>query len=135
MNPLQDMIRYGKFSIPEVLVQIAQPGHPKKRLFRDKYMVKMTSQRYKVFWNNHSCVSCGIEGKYFILEMHKNCVGNSNPHFNLYAVDENGDEILMTKDHIIPKAKGGSNKLNNLQTMCSRCNQEKRDSLPEEFGC
>lgn len=49
-------------------------------------------------------------------------------HFNLYALKENGHEVLMTKDHIIPKCKGGGLSLSNLQTMCHKCNQKKGDS-------
>ena len=33
----------------------------------------------------------------------------------------------MTKDHIIPKSKGGKNELSNYQTMCTYCNNEKAD--------
>jgi 5-methylcytosine-specific restriction endonuclease McrA len=52
-------------------------------------------------------------------------------HFNLYA-EEDGKFRLMTKDHIIPKSKGGANHLDNLQTMCDRCNHRKGDTMPEE---
>lgn len=41
-------------------------------------------------------------------------------------IDENGKEVLMTKDHIIPKSKGGANDISNYQTMCKRCNEAKR---------
>ena len=85
--------------------------------------VKMWSLRYYNFKNNGTvCVSCGLKGEYFRLERHA-LGGRTSFHFNLYAV--NGNEILMTKDHIIPKSKGGKNHLNNLQTMCTKCNCRK----------
>ena len=31
----------------------------------------------------------------------------------------------MTKDHIIPKSKGGKDILDNFQTMCFECNTKK----------
>ena len=30
----------------------------------------------------------------------------------------------MTKDHIVPKSKGGADHLDNLETMCDQCNLE-----------
>ena len=50
-------------------------------------------------------------------------------HLNLYAVDDNGDEILMTKDHIIPRSKGGIDDISNYQTMCRLCNEAKGNKL------
>jgi 5-methylcytosine-specific restriction endonuclease McrA len=50
-------------------------------------------------------------------------------HFNLYAVNEYGDKILMTKDHIHPKSKGGRNHISNYQTMCYPCNQDKSNKI------
>ena len=47
----------------------------------------------------------------------------------LYAVNENGIEVLMTKDHIIPVSKGGKNILSNYQTMCELCNLEKGNNM------
>lgn len=39
------------------------------------------------------------------------------------------DEELLTIDHRVPVAKGGTNEDANLQTMCQPCNQRKADSL------
>lgn len=36
---------------------------------------------------------------------------------------------LLTLDHIIPKSRGGSNRIHNLQTMCRKCNSAKRNSI------
>lgn len=36
----------------------------------------------------------------------------------------------MTIDHIIPRAKGGTNANSNLTIMCRRCNMRKTDKLP-----
>lgn len=36
---------------------------------------------------------------------------------------------VLEVDHVIPHALGGSNKLDNLQTLCRKCNRGKRDNL------
>jgi len=33
----------------------------------------------------------------------------------------------LTIDHILPKSRGGTNDLDNLQTLCEQCNQLKAD--------
>lgn len=37
----------------------------------------------------------------------------------------------MTKDHIIPKSKGGADDISNYQTMCERCNEAKGNRLED----
>ena len=40
----------------------------------------------------------------------------------------------MTKDHILPKSRGGKNHISNMQTMCCRCNSKKGDKTPEQYA-
>lgn len=86
-----------------------------------KYLVRTGCLRLQLFKKNSTCVKCGRQGTHFVLEQDWN---HNRPHLNLYAGD-----VLMTKDHIVPKSKGGSNGLKNLQTMCAPCNQAKGNKL------
>lgn len=129
--------RYRKFSIEEVRSLWENARHEietksgrtrctfDKIEIADGITVKMESQRYQVFFEHGTdCVKCGLKGAYFWLEQ---CKGNPGSawHFNLYGVRDDGTEILMTKDHIVPKSKGGKNHLSNYQPMCARCNATK----------
>lgn len=40
----------------------------------------------------------------------------------------------LTRDHVIPKSKGGRNIWRNTVTACARCNHHKADRTPEEAG-
>lgn len=40
----------------------------------------------------------------------------------------------LTRDHIVPKARGGRNTWINCISSCFFCNQKKRDQTPEEAG-
>lgn len=88
----------------------------------DGFNVRPVSLRYMTFYQKGTkCVCCGKEGTHFKL------CGNetaSRRHFNLFAEDGS----LITKDHIIPKSKGGPNKVSNMQTMCEECNRKKGNS-------
>ena len=82
--------------------------------------IKGNSQRLQTFFTKGlKCACCGIEGKYFGKEKDFNA---ARYHLNLYALDESGNEVLMTKDHIVPRSKGGASELYNYQTMCVKCN-------------
>jgi len=39
------------------------------------------------------------------------------------------DQSTLEVDHIVPVSKGGETKMENLQTLCARCNARKSDSL------
>jgi 5-methylcytosine-specific restriction endonuclease McrA len=92
-------------------------------------IIKGNSERYQTFFTKGlKCACCGIEGQYFAKEKH---ITDKSYHLNLYAIDENGEEVLMTKDHIVPRSKGGKNDVSNYQTMCERCNLAKGNNLEE----
>jgi len=84
------------------------------------WQVRMNSHRYWTFRRSLSCVVCGIEGTVMSLERTEGTGGQ--PHFNLYATAGDGKRVLMTKDHIEPRSKGGCDGDGNFQTMCTVCN-------------
>lgn len=88
-----------------------------------KHAVKVGSARlvmYKV--KGTKCVNpeCHRHGVEWRIESN-----GSAPHLNLYCADG----VMMTKDHVVPKSKGGPDVLDNFQPMCARCNERKGDEL------
>jgi len=137
-------IRVGKYSVDETLARLSIVSFKDytselRYLNVDGYKVKRHSKRYQLFRQSTACCNCKIKGEFFALEttdqiIHRaNC--NNHPilyHFNLYAIKD-GKEILMTKDHILPISRGGTDNINNLQVMCQDCNVSKNSTLPPDF--
>lgn len=73
----------------------------------------------KIVAKNPECAICGARATHAIL-----CKNEDNYYVSFYT-ERNGKLILFTKDHIIPRANGGSNKISNLQTCCETCNKLK----------
>jgi hypothetical protein len=89
---------------------------------------KCKLRRAKIFFEKGiQCVEhpCKLKGVFFALE--KWPMGDL--HFDLFAIDEYGDEVLMTIDHVHPKSKGGKDHISNYQTMCKVCNEIKSDEV------
>ncbi len=102
------------------------------------YKVRSKSLRYHTFVRSLSCVECGLKGCFLALEKSLYDDGGDEQekegrgyHLNLYALNELGQEVLMTKDHIYPRSKGGIDHISNLQTMCVKCNERKADKVYE----
>jgi len=43
-------------------------------------------------------------------------------------------DVPMEVEHIVPKTRGGSNRVSNLTLSCQPCNQKKSDQTVAEFG-
>ena len=91
----------------------------------DDFNVHLITLRYMTFYQKGTaCVCCGKVGTHFKL-----CGEESTTrrHFNLFA----DDGTLITKDHILPKSKGGEDVVENLQPMCEKCNIAKGNYHPD----
>lgn len=90
------------------------------------FKVGLTSLRLRTFArdiDNLRCAHCGIEGKFFSIDSHRNQLAYT--HLNLYGIDHNNEEVLMTCDHILARGLGGADDLSNTQVLCTHCNSKK----------
>lgn len=94
----------------------------------DGDVVNIRSLRLDNFFEHgFDCVCCGAKGVHFIKERAR----ETEPyHINLYAIRDDGREVLMTKDHIIPKSLGGLDIMENMQPYCAKCNGKKGNTMP-----
>jgi ABC-type enterochelin transport system substrate-binding protein len=68
-----------------------------------------------------TCVECGAVA----IELVKYTNENGNKCNHVYGINSDGKEVMFNIDHIIPKSKGGTNHLDNIQIMCFPCNCKK----------
>ncbi len=113
------MIQYNgkKYSIKEVFSIIPNKYVSKRDLKRqrlpsrinvDGAMVSQYSLRYETFRKSITCAHCGCKASFFRIETGSQEQAERNVwHFNLYGINNEGKEVLFTKDHIFPKSKGG----------------------------
>ena len=112
-------------------IEMVHANYGKGKVDFDGDLIGCNSPRIQLFKQKGVvCVCCGIEGQYYrkVANYIKKNIPSGTYHINLYAVKD-GKEILMTKDHIFPKSKGGRNHIDNYQTMCHVCNEEKSDKI------
>lgn len=125
-----------KIGLPDLFNRFVTPDLTRKKIKICEYKgkeikVRRNSQRYILFKEKGlTCVCCGLTANKAYVEIQKEQFeSGSTAHINLYHVDSNGKRILFTKDHIIPKSKGGKDIQENYQVMCFPCNQKKGDTL------
>lgn len=86
----------------------------------------------------HGVHSCYIEQCHICSMYRGHQSKEERPHLNLFAPGLKGWHhspwVMMTQDHVQPQSRGGSSELDNLATMCSKCNSTKGSSSVEEFA-
>jgi hypothetical protein len=94
---------------------------PLSELYTERFK---NHRRLWVFANKGcTCVNCGIKGDTLALGIDN----KGNKHWDVY--NTTGETwIGLTIDHIIPRCKGGDSRLENLQPMCTVCNNKKGDN-------
>lgn len=116
--------RLGVYTISEVFDYIdASPKNGQRVKFHGHSMNMRSTRMLSFRSNGITCVKCGARGAFFAKERY----GKDAPHLNLYGFDVHGRQLLLTRDHIKPKSKGGTNHIYNSQTMCLKCNSRKSD--------
>lgn len=108
--------------------ETAQHVESVRTLGARKIRVKLGSTRLMTYTKSLMCALCG-EFKIECFVVQKNSLG---PHLNPYGSNASGHIRMFTSDHIIPKARGGPDSLENRQPACEKCNTNKRDRLPGE---
>lgn len=98
-----------------------------KKLFGHIVRLKSSGNRLNTFVvSGTECKQCGAQAEYFAVERQKsNGVNPIRFHLNLWGTTKNGQPLLFTHDHIIPRACGGEDVIENCQTMCHICNENK----------
>lgn len=54
-------------------------------------------------------------------------------HYQCRICGKTEKQTALEVDHIVPIANAGSNDLSNLQTLCRRCNQQKKHHFDQRF--
>lgn len=95
--------------------------------------VKISGVRLQTFASHPlhcSDPACCIQATHFAVERsgqpaHTNGQSHDRYHLNLYGLDADGQEVLMTHDHTLARGLGGADHLSNTTIMCSPCNCRK----------
>lgn len=118
---IQQYDRLKTISLEEGFAYIASG---ERHVIVDGKKVKANSMRLRSFLQNGvKCAyeGCPYEASFFAIErspFQKGQVGPHGYHLNLWGIAQDGKEVLFTHDHIIARGLGGSDTMENTQTMC-----------------
>jgi hypothetical protein len=142
---IQEGVIYSKLPFEETLAQIAD---------EDKYVdvtinsfedasplyrvnVNIGASRLRAIKKSPECACCGIRANECSVDLDVKATKKTNTmqyHINFYALTGNSNRrdqqhmILFTKDHVVPRSKGGEDSEENTQVLCFNCNTFKLNS-------
>lgn len=117
-----------EMSLADGLIFVSKDKSVKQYIGEQRVSTASGSALFVKEKENLTCVCCGIKANKWIAFKAK----HQPPVLNLYGQNENGEDILFTRDHIIPKAFGGNDDLKNLRVMCKICNEKRSCNLDDE---
>ena len=133
-------IFYRELSITEGMTVFAQPRHSRLIVGKEASMPKGMALFTAVIEQGRpiKCWKCGCVADRWIFGQHKNEQGRK-PTMNLYAVrypkptrknpKPCSELVMMTRDHIIPRAEGGVDDVENLRPGCEICNHARGSNM------
>jgi CRISPR/Cas system Type II protein with McrA/HNH and RuvC-like nuclease domain len=121
-------IHHSYWTIEEVM-KLLQDNKGRKVITHNKVEIRLKSHKNILFLNKqHSCKICKLPVTYVALEKLQKDI--KMYHFNYYTIHpKTKQEILFNVDHIIPKSKGGSDIITNMQLTCEICNTVKGNKI------
>ncbi len=139
------MLRLAKFTLDEIIPLIGAARRWAYSLSDGrKVWVGTDSVRLKLHKRCGHCVACFLRSEHFWLEVdipksHRKlnlpvetyCADalSKRAHLNPYGIGQQGQEVLMTLDHIHPRSKGGPKEDSNIQVLCRDCNRIKANKF------
>jgi len=112
----QEYIRDGIYSIDEVFHLLRSSAD--RNITVNGHLVNRESARYACFkYEGTACCKCGLQGEFFALERQPINTPPNRYHFNLYAHDADGNEVMICKH----KTTTGS------EPICEKCLEEMRN--------
>ena len=118
--------RAGKVPVEEVFAVVATGVRSAEFC---GHLVRIQGPKFDLFGAQKGCLICGLQATHWAVERQLNGPEDRSWMLHLYTIREspNGrlQEILMTRDHIIPLRDGGPNTFANSQVLCQRCNGRK----------
>jgi len=121
----------GELPFEDILAQIANEDTLVDIDIAGKaYPVNIGVSRLRIIKKSPVCACCGIHATNCSLDLDAQSTkeaGELRYHINFYATtgvkgQEHQHMILFTRDHILPKFKGGDDSEENSQTLCFNCN-------------
>lgn len=112
-----------KYPVEDILELIKQSMKEEDFILPDGQKARITDTLKTFTVRGTKCSQCNAQGCSF------ETYGTHEEYVHIRLVTKDG--TILTKDHIIPASKRGSNSIHNYQIYCEKCNSIKQDEMPD----